>query len=75
MTEQIRPAAGFVLLSSTAVAGVRSVLVAASGNLAVQMADGSDNNANPVPVTAGQTIPIKAVKTMGANTATLLGLL
>lgn len=76
MSEITRSGAGFVVLTSTWTdEEVRGVLVAVAGNMAVQLADGSDNNANAVAVTAGQFFPLQARKITANNTATLLGVL
>jgi len=53
----------------------RGVAVISSGYLAVKFADGSDNSAKPIPVTAGQIIPFRVVQLAATgNTAGLLGL-
>jgi len=51
----------------------KGILVQADGNMGVIMADGSDNDATLVPVTAGQFFwGLSAVSASASNTAVLL---
>jgi hypothetical protein len=72
------PAQGFVVIPTNVAAPlaapVRAVVVTAAGNLGLECADGSHNNANLIPVSAGQTFPIQAVRLSANNSAGVIGL-
>lgn len=71
-------ATGFVVIPSSSAAALtepsRSIIITAAGNLGVKLADGSDNNADLIPVTPGMVLPLQAVQKTALNTAGFLGL-
>lgn len=72
------PATGFVAMPEsigTALAvPPRAIIITSAGNLGVAMADGSNNNAKLIAVTAGLILPLRAVQLTVGNTAGVLGL-
>lgn len=70
---------GFVTLPAVGAAPlsqpVRSVVVITAGNLALTLADGSNNSASVIPVTASPyPLPYAAIGLATNNTAVVLGL-
>ncbi len=72
------PAFGFVTMptsSQTALANpVRGLVITSAGNLAVVLANGTTNNGQVIPVSAGAVYPLAAIQLGSNNTAGVLGL-
>jgi hypothetical protein len=72
------PASGFVTIPAIGGTALevptRAIVISTAGNLAVVMADGSDNSATVIAVTAGQIYPFEVTKYATNNTAVALGL-
>lgn len=72
------PAQGFVTVpasgGSALTTPTRGLIVTTAGALGVVMADGTDNNAQLIPVSAGQVLALSVLKHSSNNTAVVLGL-
>lgn len=64
------PASSETVLSTP----TRGIAIILAGNLGVKFADGTENNAKLIPVTAGQVLPFRVVQLTANNTAGVLGL-
>lgn len=67
---------GFIALPAVAsklTNPTNSVIVTADGNLGLLLADGTDNDSQLIPVTAGMMYPLQALAVTANNTAGVLG--
>jgi hypothetical protein len=72
------PAFGFVTMPTSAQTAltnpVRGLLITSAGNLAVVLANGTSNNGQVIPVSAGAVYPLAAIQLGSNNTCGVLGL-